>query len=290
MLFRSADGNAIINLSYVFPANTNDKYELWWSGSTTGVYIQATGAGVSPVTPACDSVVVAVGSLAQIGVGYYNLTSLTSMTVGTGSQTFTTNLATTGTAFAVGSRVRIAYTSVPADFMEGVVTAFSGTSMTVNVDIAGGSGTWATWNISIAGNPSNTTANAVTFNNGGSGAASGTTFDGSTARTISYNTIGAQPVAAPVTKTADFTVAATDVWLINNKSGSTCTVTLPTASSSTGRGLHLQNYQAYTVISASSNVVPLVGGAASTAILNADRKSTRLNSSHVKRSRMPSSA
>lgn len=32
---------------------------------------------------------------------------------------------------------------------------------------------------------------AVTFNNGGSGAASGTTFDGSTARTISYNTIGA---------------------------------------------------------------------------------------------------
>jgi hypothetical protein len=32
---------------------------------------------------------------------------------------------------------------------------------------------------------------AITFNNGGSGAASGTTFDGSTARTISYNTIGA---------------------------------------------------------------------------------------------------
>jgi hypothetical protein len=32
---------------------------------------------------------------------------------------------------------------------------------------------------------------ALTFNNGGSGVASGTTFDGSTARTISYNTIGA---------------------------------------------------------------------------------------------------
>lgn len=35
--------------------------------------------------------------------------------------------------------------------------------------------------------------NACTFNNGGSGAASGTTFDGSAARTISYNTIGAIP-------------------------------------------------------------------------------------------------
>jgi len=39
-------------------------------------------------------------------------------------------------------------------------------------------------------------ANAVTFNNGGSGAASGTTFDGSAAQTISYNTIGAAPASA----------------------------------------------------------------------------------------------
>jgi len=76
-----------------------------------------------------------------------------------------------------------------------------------------------------------------------------------------------QGVAAPVTKTADFTVAATDIWLINNKSGSTCTVTLPTASSNTGRVLNFKNYQAQTVVSASSNVVPLTGGAAATSIL-----------------------
>ena len=76
-----------------------------------------------------------------------------------------------------------------------------------------------------------------------------------------------QGVSAPVTKTADFTVAATDLWLINNKSGSTCTVTLPTASSYSGRVLHFQNYQVQTVISASSNVVPLTGGAAGTSIL-----------------------
>jgi hypothetical protein len=74
-------------------------------------------------------------------------------------------------------------------------------------------------------------------------------------------------VAAPVTKTANFTVADTDVWLINNKTGSTCTVTLPTASSWTGRVLRFQNYQAQTVVSASSNVVPLTGGAAATSIL-----------------------
>jgi hypothetical protein len=74
---------------------------------------------------------------------------------------------------------------------------------------------------------------------------------------------------APVTKTANFTVAAGETWLINNKSGSTCTVTLPTPSASIGRVLYLQNYQAQTLVSASSNVVPLVGGAAGTAILAA---------------------
>lgn len=75
--------------------------------------------------------------------------------------------------------------------------------------------------------------------------------------------------SAPVTKTADFSVAAGETWLINNKSGSSCTATLPSASTNTGRVLYFQNYQAQTLVSASSNVVPLVGGAAGTAILAA---------------------
>jgi hypothetical protein len=73
--------------------------------------------------------------------------------------------------------------------------------------------------------------------------------------------------AIPVTKIANFTVGAGEVWIINNKSGSTCTVTLPTASSYAGRALTFQNYQAQFLVSASSNVVPLGGGAAGTAIL-----------------------
>jgi hypothetical protein len=73
--------------------------------------------------------------------------------------------------------------------------------------------------------------------------------------------------SAPVTKTADFSVAASDLWLINNKSGSTCTVTLPAASSYSGRILHFQNYQVQALVSASSNVVPIAGGSAGTSIL-----------------------
>lgn len=43
---------------------------------------------------------------------------------------------------------------------------------------------------SASGSAGSTVA-AVTFNNGGSGAASGTTFNGGTAQTVSYNTVGA---------------------------------------------------------------------------------------------------
>jgi hypothetical protein len=73
--------------------------------------------------------------------------------------------------------------------------------------------------------------------------------------------------SAPVTKTADFTVADNEAWLINNKSGSTCTVTLPTASAWTGRTLTFKNMQAQTLVSASSNVVPIDSTSAGTAIL-----------------------
>jgi hypothetical protein len=73
--------------------------------------------------------------------------------------------------------------------------------------------------------------------------------------------------SAPVTKTADFTVADNETWIINNKSGSTCTVTLPTASAWTGRYLTFKNLQAQTLVSASSNVVLIDGAVAGTAIL-----------------------
>jgi hypothetical protein len=74
---------------------------------------------------------------------------------------------------------------------------------------------------------------------------------------------------APVTKTANFTVGASENWLINNKAGSTCTVTLPTASAFSGREIMINNYQFYTVISASANVVQRDGASTSTAILAA---------------------
>jgi hypothetical protein len=74
--------------------------------------------------------------------------------------------------------------------------------------------------------------------------------------------------AVPVTETGTtHTVASTTTHLICNNSA-TVTVTLPTASSFSGREIYIKNIDGTaTVVSASSNVVPRVGGAAGTAIL-----------------------
>jgi hypothetical protein len=72
-----------------------------------------------------------------------------------------------------------------------------------------------------------------------------------------------------VTKTADFTLADTEGWVINNKAGSTCTVTLPAASSWTGRQVVFKNLQAQTLVSASSDVAPIGSATPGTAILPA---------------------
>ena len=76
-------------------------------------------------------------------------------------------------------------------------------------------------------------------------------------------------VADIVTATANYTVLATDRFIINNKAGSGMLLTLPDPTTNAKRILTVKTVQAQTVTSASSNVVPLAGGAAGTAILAA---------------------
>ena len=109
------------------------------------------------------------------------------------------------------------------------------------------------------------------------GALAGTTaaFSGSVTA-LQLNAIGG-PVTttqfvsttAPVTKTADFTWALTENWIINNKAGSTCVATLPDPATFVGRMIGIKNFQAQLVNSASANVVALAGGAAAVGILAA---------------------
>ena len=82
----------------------------------------------------------------------------------------------------------------------------------------------------------------------------------------SLQSLGALFTTAPVTKTADFTLADTETVIINNKTGSACVATLPSAALWSGRLLLMKTTQAQALNSASSNVVPKAGGAAGTAI------------------------
>jgi hypothetical protein len=71
---------------------------------------------------------------------------------------------------------------------------------------------------------------------------------------------------APVTKTASFSLADTENFVVCNGAGS-ITVTFPTASANSGRVVWIKTIAAQTVVSASSNVLPISSATPGTAIL-----------------------
>ena len=89
----------------------------------------------------------ASASTAASYVAYLSGTSTTSLTIGTGSQAFTTQ---SGKQWILGQRLRAA-SDDGAKVMDGEVTAYSGTSLTIDVDYTEGSGSHADWNISLIG-------------------------------------------------------------------------------------------------------------------------------------------
>lgn len=82
-----------------------------------------------------------------LGGATTNSTSITSLSIGTGSKSLT--LVESGKAYIVGQYVIIASTASPTNYMVGQVTSFSGTSLVVNVTVINGSGTIAAWSISV---------------------------------------------------------------------------------------------------------------------------------------------
>lgn len=94
-----------------------------------------------------------------------------------------------------------------------ITTAITANTIT-NVDIASDAAIAITKlaastisGISLGNNLTN-----ATFNNGGTGDVSGTTYNGGTARTISYNTVGASPLAGSTSLTTVGTITGSGVW------------------------------------------------------------------------------
>lgn len=106
-------------------------------------------------------------------------TSTTSTAIGTGSKVFTTQA---DKAFTVGRWLLIASDADEANYMHGRVTAYSGTSLTVEVTNVGGSGTLADWTITISGTRGATGSTGAT---GAQGAMAAVPYNYSTTTTDS---------------------------------------------------------------------------------------------------------
>ena len=98
----------------------------------------------------------ATGATGATGIGFSPLTSTTGNTIGAGLKTFVVNQSSGSNGFTVGLRVRVTVnaTGYASSWMEGIITDYSSTSLTVQVDAIGTNADGATfyaWKIAITG-------------------------------------------------------------------------------------------------------------------------------------------
>jgi hypothetical protein len=104
------------------------------------------------------------------------------------------NLATTGSGNVVKA-------TSPSISNLTVTSSFTATGLVTNADLVNTSTTVNSQTCTLGSSCTITTntPNSLTFNNGGSGGASGSTFNGASALTVSYNTVGAAASNASIT-------------------------------------------------------------------------------------------
>jgi hypothetical protein len=232
----------------------NNLYAL--TGAGVGITPISNGGTNGTATPTAGAVAYGTGTAYAFTAAGTSGQVLTS--AGAGIPIWTTP--TTGTVTSVSV--------VSANGLAGTSSGGATPALTLSTTITGllkGNGTAISAATSGTDYAPATSGTSILYGNGSGGFSNVTVGTG---LTFSAGTLSAS-TSAPITKTADFTVGAGETWFINNKTGSTCTVTLPTPSTNTGRQLNFKNTQAQTLVSASSNVVGLAGGAAATAILAA---------------------
>lgn len=126
------------------------------ASTAAGISVAATPTNYSAAAANVEAHLAGIDSqLGTIAAGGYSGTSTTSLLIEIASKVFTTQA---GLAFAVGTRIRAASDADPTNYMEGVCTDYTGTSLTIDVDNTGGSGTLADWNLTAAGDKGDTGA------------------------------------------------------------------------------------------------------------------------------------
>jgi hypothetical protein len=118
----------------------------------TGIRYLDNGGHWDNLLPMFADVVVVAGYVATIGsqlAGMATGTSSTGLAIAIASKSFTTQAGIAG--FVVGNYVRVQSRANPANFMYGKITSYSDTTLTIDVEIIGGSGTFDDWDIWLSG-------------------------------------------------------------------------------------------------------------------------------------------
>ncbi|HNB82716.1 MAG TPA: hypothetical protein PLP14_11485, partial [Chitinophagaceae bacterium] len=143
----------VINVDRIVGSGTFSSWNIGITGDVGAVGATgSTGATGSAGIPGAD------------GDGYA-ATSSTSLPIGLGNKSLVTQ---SGLAYLPNMRVRLANSA--SNYMEGVVTSYTGVSLAVNVDRIVGSGTFTSWNIGIAGDVGPAGATGATGPTGATGA------------------------------------------------------------------------------------------------------------------------
>ena len=90
------------------------------------------------------------GNTGATGSGYGGTSTTSLLIANSTTKTFTTQA---GLAYQVGTYMRASSAANGANFMEGLCSAYSGTSLSIAVTKIGGSGTFADWGFATAGAP-----------------------------------------------------------------------------------------------------------------------------------------
>jgi hypothetical protein len=131
------------------PPEGTDSIYVFAPAKVLGAASASAAAAASSEASAAASAQAAASSAAAAAAASLVITSTTSVAIGTGSKTFTV---IEDLAIAAGQWLIIASDAAPStNYMTGVITSYSTTTLIVNVTQAFGSGTLADWTIKLSG-------------------------------------------------------------------------------------------------------------------------------------------
>ncbi len=130
-----ATGNGIASIALISTVGLVKTYRITYTNASTFDFSVSDGA---------------TGSSGANGLNAdVTRTSTTSIAIAASGSKTLNYTASTNLGWLVGTRLRFANSI--SNYMEGAVTAVSSTSVTIDVDNSSGTGTFASWNITIAG-------------------------------------------------------------------------------------------------------------------------------------------